>query len=55
MIIMKNKYKFLSKFDMTDHVIDVTSKDFVEKVIKGSENLPVIVDLGLHGVHLVNN
>ena len=29
---------------MTDHVIDVTSKDFVEKVIKGSENLPVIVD-----------
>ena len=29
---------------MTDHVINVTSKDFVEKVIKGSENLPVIVD-----------
>ena len=29
---------------MTDYVIDVTSKDFVEKVIKGSENLPVIVD-----------
>ena len=29
---------------MTDTIIDVTSKDFVEKVIKASENLPVIVD-----------
>ncbi len=29
---------------MTDIIIDVTSKDFVEKVIKASENLPVIVD-----------
>ena len=29
---------------MTDFIIEVTSKDFVEKVIKGSENLPVIVD-----------
>ena len=29
---------------MTDIIIEVTSKDFVEKVIKASENLPVIVD-----------
>ena len=29
---------------MTDHIIEVTSKNFVEKVIKASENLPVIVD-----------
>ena len=29
---------------MTDFIIEVTSKDFVEKVIKASENLPVIVD-----------
>ena len=29
---------------MTDIIIDVTSEDFVEKVIKASENLPVIVD-----------
>ncbi len=29
---------------MNDHIIDVTSKDFVERVIKGSESLPVIVD-----------
>ncbi len=29
---------------MPDHIIDVTSKNFVEKVIKGSENSPVIVD-----------
>ena len=29
---------------MTDHILDVNSKNFVEKVIKGSENLPVIVD-----------
>ena len=29
---------------MTDIIIDVTSKDFVEKVIKASENLPIIVD-----------
>ena len=29
---------------MTDHIIDVTSKNFVEKVIKASENTPVIVD-----------
>ena len=29
---------------MTDIIIDVTSKDFVEKVIKASENSPVIVD-----------
>ena len=29
---------------MTDIIIEVTSKDFVEKVIKASEKLPVIVD-----------
>ena len=29
---------------MTDIIIEVTSKNFVEKVIKASENLPVIVD-----------
>ena len=29
---------------MTDVIIEVTSKDFVEKVIKASESLPVIVD-----------
>ena len=29
---------------MTKHIIEVTSKNFVEKVIKGSEALPVIVD-----------
>ena len=29
---------------MTEHIIEVTSKDFVEKVIKGSHNLPIIVD-----------
>ena len=29
---------------MTDHIIEVTSKNFVEKVIKASDNLPVIVD-----------
>ena len=29
---------------MNDIIIEVTSKDFVEKVIKASENLPVIVD-----------
>ena len=29
---------------MTDIIIEVTSKDFVEKVIKASEELPVIVD-----------
>ena len=29
---------------MTDVIIEVTSKDFVEKVIKASENVPVIVD-----------
>ena len=29
---------------MTDHILDVTSKNFVEKVIKSSEKLPVIVD-----------
>ena len=29
---------------MTDHIIEVTSKNFVEKVVKASENLPVIVD-----------
>ena len=29
---------------MTDFIIEVTSKDFVEKVIKASEKLPVIVD-----------
>ena len=29
---------------MTDHITEVTSKNFVEKVIKASENLPVIVD-----------
>ncbi len=29
---------------MTDHILDVTSKNFVEKVIKGSQNSPVIVD-----------
>ena len=29
---------------MTDIIIEVTSKDFVEKVIKASENFPVIVD-----------
>jgi len=29
---------------MTNHIIEVTSKNFVEKVVKASENLPVIVD-----------
>ena len=29
---------------MTDHIIEVTSKNFVEKVIKASDNLPVIAD-----------
>ena len=29
---------------MTDNIIEVTSKNFVEKVVKASENLPVIVD-----------
>ena len=29
---------------MTGHIIEVTSKNFVEQVIKASENLPVIVD-----------
>ena len=29
---------------MTDHIIEVTSKNFVEKVINGSKNLPIIVD-----------
>ena len=29
---------------MTDYIIEVDSKNFVEKVIKGSEILPVIVD-----------
>ena len=29
---------------MTDNIIEVTSKNFVEEVIKASENLPVIVD-----------
>ncbi len=29
---------------MTEHIIEVNSKNFVEKVIKGSEILPVIVD-----------
>lgn len=29
---------------MTENIIEVTSKNFVEKVIKGSNNLPVIVD-----------
>ena len=29
---------------MTDYIIEVTSKNFVEKVIKASENTPVIVD-----------
>ena len=29
---------------MADHIIEVTTKNFVEKVIKASENLPVIVD-----------
>ena len=32
------------QLNMTDIIIEVTSKDFVEKVIKASENLPVIVD-----------
>ena len=29
---------------MTDHIIDVTNENFVEQVIKASDNLPVIVD-----------
>ena len=29
---------------MTDHIIEVTTENFVEKVIKASEELPVIVD-----------
>ena len=29
---------------MTDYIVEVTTKNFVEKVIKGSEALPVIVD-----------
>ena len=29
---------------MANHIIEVTSKNFVEKVIKASEKLPVIVD-----------
>ena len=29
---------------MTDHIIEVSSKDFAEKVIKSSEILPVLVD-----------
>ena len=29
---------------MADNILEVTSKNFVEKVIKASENLPVIVD-----------
>ena len=29
---------------MADHILEVTSKNFVEKVIKASESLPVIVD-----------
>ena len=29
---------------MTKHIIEVNSENFVEKVIKGSENFPVIVD-----------
>ena len=29
---------------MTNHIIEVTSENFVEKVIKASENKPVIVD-----------
>ena len=40
---------------MSSHIIEVTSKNFVENVIKGSQNIPVIVDFGLHGAHLANN
>ena len=29
---------------MTDNIIEVTSENFVELVIKGSEKLPVVVD-----------
>ena len=29
---------------MSSHIIEVTSKNFVENVIKGSQNIPVIVD-----------
>ena len=29
---------------MTEHIIEVTSKNFVEKVINGSKHLPIIVD-----------
>lgn len=29
---------------MSNHIIEVTSKNFVENVIKGSQNIPVIVD-----------
>ena len=37
-------YESKSKFNMISHIIEVTSKNFVEQVIKASENLPVIVD-----------
>ena len=29
---------------MSSHIIEVTSKNFVENVIKGSQNIPVILD-----------